>query len=371
MHIVWVLSNNSSAPYFNWFAERSQQNKEVKFSFICLYPETPRMIEEMNAFGCTCYWIKYDSKHRKSGLIHSFFSVYRLLKKLKPDVVHTHLFDDSLPTLLAAKIAGVQRRVITKGDAGFHFFYQRKWVFFDMLNNRNATDIVAISEQNKKFILEKEKAKKSKTHLIHHGIPIQKSTDHKENVKAQLISTYKLDGKFIIGNVSRLIDWKGQKYIIEAATLVSKEFPDVVFLFIGNGETKPQLQKQIKDAGLDQFFRFIERVEPLEMPSAYGIMHLYVHAASYEPFGFVVAEAMVNGIPIVSTNTGSAADIILDQQNGILVAEKDSAALATGIVQSIRDYSRAKEMSQSARATAQKIFNFELMWDKHLALYKR
>jgi hypothetical protein len=97
MHVVHVIANNSSVPYLNWFAERLHKYPDVKFSFIVMYPEKPHLIDEMKAFGCDTYWLKFDSSKRKAGMIASFFKLYKLFRQLKPDVVNAHLFDDSLP----------------------------------------------------------------------------------------------------------------------------------------------------------------------------------------------------------------------------------------------------------------------------------
>src|ERR1700722_13067128 len=172
IHVLQVMANNSRVPYFNWLADRVNKYPDVKFSFVALYPESPKMIEDMKARGCDCYWVKYNGSRRKSSSIKAFFRLYKLFRKLKPDVINTHLFDDSFVALFAARLAGVRIRAITKGDAAFHWYFTPQWVWADRFNNSNATHIVAISDESKKFIIEKEKAKATKVYRIHHGIPI-------------------------------------------------------------------------------------------------------------------------------------------------------------------------------------------------------
>jgi hypothetical protein len=152
MKIVFVIANNSSVPYFKWFAERSAKNKEHQFCFVMLHSESPDMIVDAAQWGCECYWIPFNNEKRKSSMISSFFKLYQLFKKLKPDVVHSHLFDDSLPTLLAARLAMVRKRVITKQDTTFHYFYAPKWVIADKFNNWNATDLIPVSKEAEDFI---------------------------------------------------------------------------------------------------------------------------------------------------------------------------------------------------------------------------
>ena len=153
MHIIFVISNESSVPYFNWFAEKATQQKEHQFSFVTLYTERPKMIEDVGKYGWKCYWFKYNHHKRKRGMMSTFFQLYRLFKKLKPDVVHTHLFDDSLPALFAAKLARVKTRVITKADTTFHYFYAPKWMIADRFNNKNATHIVPPSKEAEKCLV--------------------------------------------------------------------------------------------------------------------------------------------------------------------------------------------------------------------------
>ena len=174
-------------------------------------------------------------------MVSAFFKVYQLLKKLKPDVITSHLFDDAVPCLLASKLANIKTRVIVKADTGFHYNYAPKWIKFDKLNNALATHIIAPSNESKNFILEKEKANPFKVKMIHHGIPSKIFTHQTEQIKNNLIQKYQLEDKIVMGTISRLIDWKGYKYIIKAAKLVVKKYPNSIFLFVGKGDQKKEL----------------------------------------------------------------------------------------------------------------------------------
>jgi len=367
MNIVFVMANNSSVPYFNWFAEAASQEDQVTFSFVCMYPTRPKMLDDMAGYGCECYWVKFDDTKRKISFLSSLFPLYKLFKRLKPDVVHTHLFDDSLPALMAARMAGIKQRVITKGDAGYHYYFTPQWVKFDKLNNWNATNIVAISTENREFIIEKEKANPDKVVLIHHGIPISKFTSQNEAHKKMLIKKYQLAGKKVVGTVARLIEWKGYKYIIEAAEMVLKSHPDTVFLCVGVGTQEEELKQLVREKQLQDQVIFTGWIDREWIPSLYGILDVYVHAASYEPFGFVIAEAMINGVPVVSFSTGAAKDAIRHLENGYLVKEKNAYALAEGIVHMLDD--QDYKIKQQTRKTALKMFDFQLMWENHLKLY--
>jgi glycosyltransferase involved in cell wall biosynthesis len=317
-HVIFLIANNSRVPYFNWFAEQNFLLSKVKLSFICLCPEPPGMVEDMRKYGYECHWIKYDDRSRKSGLLLASFKLYRLFKKLKPDVINSHLFDDSLAALFAGKLAGIKKRIITKNDATFHYFYTPRWVIFDKLNNLLATHIVPISEESRRFIVDKEKADPAKIHLIHHGLSVPKSTLQINSVRSEFIQRWGLENKIVIGTISRFIEWKGYKSIIRTAEKLVRKYPEMVFLLTGRGEQITEIMQLVDEKRLNKHVIFTGWIPPENIPSLFGIYSIYLHAAHYEPFGFVIAEAMFNQIPVVSTNTGAAADGIVHLKSGYL-----------------------------------------------------
>lgn len=368
MHIVYTIANNSSVPYFIWFARKNAEHKKFKFSFILLCKEFPALASEVKQYDCTCYWIKYDSSYRKSSIFKAFFKLFFLFKKLNPDVIHAHLFDDSLPALLAGRLLRIKKRVITKQDTTFHWFYAPKGIIFDRLNNRNATHIVAVSEECKQFILEKEKASREKITTIHHGIPPEIFTKQSEEYKNELIQKYQLEGKKIIGTVARLIEWKGYRYIIEAIPEVIKKYPNALFLFVGQGDQKEELEQLAKKLNVLQYVMFTGWVDRKYIPSLYALLDVYAHAANYEPFGFVIPEAMMNAAPVVSTPTGSALDAIQHKLNGYLVKYKDAASMSEGICYTL---DHGTDFKEAGRKTALEKYNFDLMWQSYIQLYKK
>ncbi len=370
MHIVHIMASNSSVPYFNWFAEEIKNYPQFKFSFIALYPTSPQMMEDMRLRGCDCYWIKFDSAKRKSSMISVLPKLVGLLKKIKADVVNTHLFDDSLPGLLAARLAGIKKRVITKGDTTYHWNYAPTWVWADRFNNFNATDVVAISNESKEFILTKEKANSRKVSMIHHGIPFKYLTDQRDDYKKELTDKYLLAGKIVIGTVARLIEWKGYRYIIEAARKVVKTNPNIVFLFAGLGDQYEELVKLVNNYGLNKNIIFTGWVARNYIPSLYSVMDIYLHAATTEPFGFVIAEAMANGTPLVTTKTGAAADALEHKKNCYFVEEKNADEIADGISWMLEDLQRKEKIASEGIELAHKMYDVKYMLKNYLSLYK-
>ena len=369
MHVVHIMANNSSVPYFNWFAEEIKNYPDYKFTFIAMYPSEPQMLDDMRVRGCACYWLPFNSAKRKTQMLFAVPRLLKLFTQLKPDVVHTHLFDDSLPALIAARLAGIKRRVITKNDTTFHWIYAPKWVWADKFNNFNATDIVAISNESKEFILNKEKAVAAKVSLIHHGIPFHYLCKQNGIFKNQLKEKYKLANHIVVGTVARYIEWKGYRYIIEAASILVKKYPLIKFMFIGDGPQREELYALIMKYELQDHIILTGWIERDYIPSLYGIMDIYLHAATTEPFGFVIAEAMANGVPLVTTQTGAAADALEHKKNCYFVAEKNARDIVLGVNWMLQDVANKKKIAEEVKYIAHKLYDVKDMVKNYLNLY--
>lgn len=369
IHTVFTIANETDVPHYNWLAERSSKDPEVKLSFLCLYKEKPKMLERVGAFGCDCYWVQYDDSKKKTDMFKAIWKTYKILKKIRPDAIHTHLFEDTFISLIAARMADVKVRVNTRGDANYHFLFAPKGIYIDRFNNWNSTHILAISDESKALIERIEKPKPSKLRRVHLGIPFDYFTKQKQEDKQYLETRYQLKGKKIIGTVARLVEWKGHKYIIEAAAKIIQDFPDVVFVFAGADEGyKIELEQLVQKLDLKENIIFAGRIDWEKMPSFYGLLDIYVHAASFEPFGFVYAEAMMNGAPVVSTKTGAAMDAITHLENGYLVDYKDSEGLASGIRFMLTQ--NLSELKAETKKIGKEMFDFEVMYQNYVSLYK-
>lgn len=373
LHIVQIMANNSSVPYFKWFADEVQKHKEVKLTFIAMYPERPQMLDDMAERGCDCIWVKFDSSNRKSEMIKAMFSLIKIFKKLKPDVVHTHLFDDSLPGLLAARIAGVKKRVITKQDTTYHWYYAPKWVWADRFNNFNATHIHAVATENKKFILEKEKPRKEKVHLVRNGFPYDLMTASKPEWIEELRETYQMSDRIIVGTVARYIHWKGHHLIVEAAQKLVEKYPNLLFIWAGNdggSGYKNELQNLIDKNSLQNNILMLGWIEREKMPSLYKCMDIYLHPAINEPFGFAISEALMNKIPIIAAPTGSV-DLIKHLDNGYILKENNADDIIKALSLYLDNTEKIKQIAEKGHQHALEHLIFDKMWQGHLEMYNK
>lgn len=370
IHVLHTFSCNSSVPYLQWFAERAAREGRMRYTILNMNRERPAMIEEMAALGFTCEWLPYDDRHRKRGMLRALPWMAARMRHHRPDVVHCNLFDDSLPGLIAARLAGVKARVLTRQDTGYHWMHTPRWVAADRWNGRMATDIIAISQECRDFLLEQEGEPAAKVHLVHNGIPPEVFTRQDESVKAALRARFGAEGRFpVIGNVSRFIAWKGHRLLIDAARILAARHPGLLLLLCGTGELQPEARRWVAEAGLERHVVFTGWIERGHMPSFYGILDAYLHAAEMEPFGLVIAEAMMNAVPVASTRTGAARDAIADGINGVLASERTGPGLADAVERLLAADRHA--LGRAGRDTALRIYHFDRMWEGTLRVYEQ
>lgn len=367
-HIVLVIANSPNPSYFNWFAELNKKSGEFKLTYIFLLTANTNKAEEFKANGADVHWLHFDyTKHKPVQYIRLTFQLYSLFSKLKPDVVHTNLFDDSLPALFAAKLAGVKKRIITKQDTGYHILYHPKYIKLDKFNNRNATHIIPTSSETKGLIMDYEKPDESKVKIISHGMSEAGITKATPEQIAEFKAQFSLENKIVVGSVSRYIELKGYRYIINAAKIAVKKYPDLHFVFIGSGQQKEELNLLIKLHKLEKHIILTDRIDFNLIPAAYKCMDMFIHASEVEAFGFVFAEAMFNKVPIISTRVGAVRDALTHKENAYITKFKDPEDIAEGI--DFMMQSDRIKIAEKAYTICKARFSIETMWENYKTIY--
>lgn len=149
---------------------------------------------------------------------------------------------------------------------------------------------------------------------------------------------FEQNGKKVVLFVGRLVEIKGVSYLIEAM----KNIDDAILVIVGDGPLKPKLMKQAEE--LEDRILFLGSKCHKELKAIYASADIFVMPSivdsngATEGFGLVMLEAMASGLPVIAFNTGGIAEIIQNEQNGLLVEEKNICALSNGIKRILTDY---------------------------------
>jgi glycosyltransferase involved in cell wall biosynthesis len=178
----------------------------------------------------------------------------------------------------------------------------------------------------------------------------------------------------MILTVGRLIARKGQAYLVEAMALLA-DHTQAHLVIVGEGHERPALEATVERVGLASRVTLKGRVSNEELNRLYRACQVFVlpgivdAAGDTEMLGMVLLEAMRYRKPVVCTRVGGTLDILTDNENGLLVAEKDPAGLAAAIRRLMDDASLADRFGRAGYATARDRFGWPEIVRRTKAIY--
>ena len=283
--------------------------------------------------------------------IHSYYNPFkilklsRLLRKAKPDIVHTHGYFASVIGRIAAKIAGVL--VIINHVHSTYWDYKKRNFRMEKLLSRFTHKIICCSKAVEDFVSSQDVIKPEKTLVIYNGVAESRfsSSKNASSVKAQLGID---SGDRVVGTVSSLAPHKGHEYLFQAAPLVLRASAHAKFLIVGDGILQDKLKEQVKDLSLSSAVIFTgTRKDIPEILSAVDVFVL--PSSSREGLGISIIEAMAAEKPVVATDIGGIPEVVQNGETGLLVPPRDPEALAHAVIDLFQNPGKAEEMGRQGR----------------------
>jgi glycosyltransferase involved in cell wall biosynthesis len=367
IHITYIISNTDKALAFEWLATYLDKKKFTP-RFILLNPSGSFLESFLTENNFNVLRIPYNGK---KDLIKVLFRLYNILKKDRPSVVHTHLFDASLLGLLAAKMAGIKTRIHTRHHSNSNHTYVPRAVKYDLFINRLSTDIIAISK-NVEDVLIHENVTAKKIHLIHHGLDLKSIENTGIERVSYLKRKYALpdDKRPVIGVISRYIHLKGVQYIIPAFKKLLEFYPDAILIL---ANAKGNYTKEIKDLLKEiPSSAYIEIGFEEDLFALYRLFDIYVHVPidlKCEAFGQTYIEALAARVPSVFTMSGVAPEFIADEKNAMVAEYKDPDSIFEKMIVLLRNKALCDKLSQKGYLDVRSGFDIKNTILRHEQLY--
>lgn len=149
--------------------------------------------------------------------------------------------------------------------------------------------------------------------------------------KTVLKKKYGVEGKKVFLFVGRLEPVKNVELLIDAFVQISKENKDVALMIVGDGTLMRSLKEKVKQSGTNEIYFEGYRVFP-ELIEYYKVADIFVLPSSFEPWGLVVNEAMICGLPVlISSKVGCETDLVDHNKNGIIFESENTEALLSAM----------------------------------------
>lgn len=293
----------------------------------------------------------------------ALWKLTRLVRTLRPDLVHTWMFTANFYGRLAADWAGVALTVASERNVD-------RWKSWGhrLIDRRLArrTDRILANSQGVAAFYERLGIDRSKLRVIYNGIQPHKATS---GDRAALRRELGIPAEaHVFGFVGRLARQKRVRDIIWATDLLGVIRDDVYFVIVGDGPLRDQLVQFARDTKMLDRVLFLGHRS--DVPQLLRMMDVLWLASDFEGMPNVVLEAMAAGLPVVATNISGTNELVVEGETGFLVPVGDLAGFARQTRKLIEDKELACRMGRAGQKRALEQFSVETMIREHVRLYR-
>lgn len=303
-----------------------------------------------------------------------FFKLYRLLREIRPDIVHTR----NLATIecqLPAFLAGIRRRL--HGEHGWDVFDPHgesvKYQWLRRTFKPLVRHYIPLSTELESYLRDKIKVAEKKITRICNGVntdTFHPPTQRRESLPGCPFSP---ENQVVIGTVGRMHGVKDQLTLVRAFVHLINQDPNLKdrlrLVLVGDGPLRSQAEEmlEIAHAGalawlpgdrddIDQILRGLD---------------LFVLPSQAEGISNTILEAMATGLPVIATNVGGNSELVSDGESGFLVGKQDPIEMAKRIERYLRDSALMQQHGRNALKRVQDKFSLSSMVDQYLTVYDR
>jgi sugar transferase (PEP-CTERM/EpsH1 system associated) len=303
----------------------------------------------------------YEFNRRKGNDIRLVAQLYKLMRRERPDVVHTHRWGTLCEGLLAAKLAGVP--FVVHGEHGTletrsHNLAVQRWVW-----NR-VDQILSVSSRLAERMCDEVGFPLAKVKVIRNGVDVEKFNPRNRAAGRQALGLAADD--LVIGSVGRLVPVKDQASLLRALALLRDQGLTFKAIIAGTGRLREELEALAAQLRLDSV-RFLGNRDDVDV--VMGAFDVFVLSSLSEGLSNTILEAMATGLPVVATRVGGADELVQEDRTGILVPAGEPPALADAILRLARDPACRLRMGGAGRMRAETFFSLDGMIRDYENLY--
>lgn len=302
--------------------------------------------------------------------IKTFFFLYKLFRREKPDIVHLVGLKTMLWGSLACRLAGVKAMVSAVCGLGVlfdeehaHSFMTRSILKVLRVTHKKKRLAVIFQNNDDKAIFLNAKIMKEEQCAFTNGSGI--------NLQNYDYTPEPTDGLIKIIFTARMVEDKGTLILIDAAKKLEVEYKGKVqFLLCGGLDTNPNgITKEMLESRCDgEYIQWLgHRKDVLELLMQSHIMAFPSWYREGLPKSVIEAEAI--GRPVVTTDSVGCRDTVVDGKNGYMIPIKDSDALAMALKKLIDNPELRQTMGKNAREFAVKRFDIKDVVKVHMDVY--
>ena len=329
---------------------------------VCLF-EPGLLAAELAAQG-----VEVEACRKRTGFDWQAMRRARALLRRNPGaVLHTHNASAHYHAVSAAWGLPLACVVNTRHGMGAADPGSRKeWLY---RRSMGATDyVIAVCEAARERFARQGVQPRTALLSIPNGIRVERFAAAGIEARAALAAELGWPaGSRIVGTVGRLHPVKDQRRLLHALRALRATLPQAVLAIVGDGEMRPELERETDELGLRPWVRFLGDRD--DVPRLLAGMEAFALPSRSEGYSIALLEACAAALPIVATDVGGNREIVRDGCNGRLVAAGDADALAGALRDLLASEDRARSMGRVGREWVFAEGTFRTMASRYERLY--
>lgn len=287
--------------------------------------------------------------------INTLWQLYRLIRRERPDIVHTHTAKAGTVGRVAALLAGVPVIIHTFHGHVLHgYFGKLKTAFFRGVERflaARSSKVIAVSEKVRQDLLQYRVGDEDKVIKIPLGLELEPFRHPAPDARQRLRSEWRLpEGAFAIGMIARMVPIKRHEDLFRAIPAVIEKHPNTYFIIVGDGELRPELEALADKLGITHHLVFTGFRD--DRADVYSAVDLVALTSGNEGLPVAVIEALSAGKSVMATRVGGVPELIEDGVTGFIAEPYNPASIADGFLRALDNPDKTAEMGRRAQDDA-------------------
>ncbi len=301
---------------------------------------------------------------RKTYDLLAIYRLYKIMRKYKIDVIHSHGLLVNILSRVASYLACTPVSISTahiplnlkSGKQAQNVFEKLMGPYYLIMDNLTSffnQKVIAVSHAVKKDLMEQGVDPK-RIVVVQNGIDLTRGSRNNQNTKGKL---KRVGNHSIVGTITRLSPQKDIPTFLKMAALVIRDVPKTQFLIVGDGEKRKELQDLAEKLGLGYHVRFLGYRR--DVPDLLRTFDIFALSSLWEGLPIVILEAMAAEKPVVATAVDGVAEVVEHGKTGLLAEPRRQDLLARSVIELIKNPARAREMGERGRERVESYFSID------------
>lgn len=296
---------------------------------------------------------------RLFSLLILFFLSFSLIKKIRPDIVHSHSVDLGFILSFVCKLYKIPIINLCHG------------VSFPYKQNTSAKRIIEkfclkYSKFNKIITVDKNSLPQFKKINIKNVIYMPNGVDLEKFNKKKTNKT----NKTIFLFVGRLEKQKGLIYLIKAINILKVNNSNFEVHLIGTGTEEASLKELVSKFNFKKYIKFLGKKTSQEITTYYVNSDVFILPSIWEGFPLTLLEAWAASLPVIITNVGGVSKICKNKENVLMIPSKNTKKIAEAMLELIKNKKQREKLGKNGRKLVEEKYGWEKVAKKFVSIYK-